>query len=205
MAFRERNSENRNKRHSQCVNTAPPSRPISHSDISVDISCPPKEHIMTMMTNDAIDDPESDGAHVDNSQNKQPTHELLSITHAAMESTSTTQGIKSVLSGRPITRSMSNICVGMSFPPIEQFVTEDAIDDPVTEISILTMSDDAHVDTKILELSDDGANIDSDSDTEDEQVIPTPGAPSDTQGDRIDRITNLLETMMKSLSDYDTS
>ena len=83
--------------------------------------------------------------------------------------------------------------------------SEDAIDDPVTEISILTMSDDAHVDTEILELSDDGANIDSDSDTEDEQVIPTLGAPSDTQGDRIDRITNLLETMMKSLSDYDTS
>ena len=67
------------------------------------------------------------------------------------------------------------------------------------------MSDDSHVDTEILELSDEGANIDSDSDTEDEQVIPTPGAPSDTQGDRIDRITNLLETMMKSLSDYDTS
>ena len=157
---------------------------------------------MTMMTNDAIDDPE---AHVDNSQNKQPKHELLNITNSAVESTSSTQGINSVLSGRPITRSMSNICVGMSFPPIEQFVTEEAIDDPATEISILTMSDDAHVDTEILELSDEGANIDSDSDTEDEQVIPTPQAPSDTQGDRIDRITNLLETMMKSLSDYDTS
>ena len=71
VAFRERKSENKNKRHSttQCVNTAPPSRPISHSDISVDMSCPPTENIMTMMTNDAIDDPESDDAHVDNSQN----------------------------------------------------------------------------------------------------------------------------------------
>ena len=124
--------------------TAPPSRPIIHSNISLDMSCPPTEHILTK---DAINDPvtESDDAHVDNRQNKQPKHEPLNITHTVVESTSTTQGMNSVLSGRPITRSMSNICVGMSYPPIEQFVTEDAIDDPMTEISILTMSDYAHV------------------------------------------------------------